>query len=518
MNDKHKTFGRCPDTLIVALLLTSLVTLDNAFGEVRLMPCFSSDMVLQRDVPAKIAGWADAGEAVVVKLGNQVVGKTVGAGTNAWSVTLPVFKAGAIPDLTIEGKNSVTLTNLLAGDVWICSGQSNMEWCRWDGVMNGERELLAANHPRLRLFTALSKKPWLPCSPETTKDFSAVGYFFGRELQRQLDVPVGLVVAAAGGTPAEFWTPREAREAWAGYAAARESAKKVLQEFQSQYEADRHAVLEWRKAFAEAKRNGQPAPVLPTPKLTAAQEERVRPAIHIDKVGAGYLSRIKPLTAMTIKGAIWYQGESNAERAVEYAELMTQLIGGWRRGWGQGDFPFLIMQLVNYGSGSGNWPALRAAQQAVADTVPNTGLAVGIDIGEPKNIHPKNKQEVGRRLALVALKQVYGKDIVDKGPKLVSVTCAGEKIILRFDPGNKEQRLAFKPSSDSGFEVAGADGKFVTVNAMAQENAITLTVSTIHEPRVVRYAWKDSPCATLFNSAGLPAAPFQWQVEKRGGQ
>ncbi|NQU44431.1 9-O-acetylesterase, partial [bacterium] len=206
-------------------------------------------MVLQRDVPARISGYADAGESVLVKLGDQIVGETVGAGAEKpWTVMLPVLKAGTIPDITIEGKNPVKLTNLLAGDVWVCSGQSNMEqtlamgpWCKYGGVVNEAQELVAANHPTIRMFTALSKEPWSLCTPESAKSFSAAGYFFGRELQQHLDVPIGLIQAAAGGTPAEYWTPRAVREAWPGFAPALESAQKVLNELQPLFDADRLA-------------------------------------------------------------------------------------------------------------------------------------------------------------------------------------------------------------------------------------------------------------------------------------
>jgi sialate O-acetylesterase len=504
-------------TRLSAVVVAALALVSDAGAEVSLAPVFSSNMVLQRDVPAKISGWADAGEAVVVKLGNQVVGNAVGAGLERpWAVTLPALKAGTIPDITVEGKNTITLTNLLAGDVWVCSGQSNMEmslqsgpWCKYGGALNADQEVAAANHPRLRLFVSASKNPWVECSPETAKSFSATGYFFGRELQRQLDVPIGLVMASVGGTPAEYWTPKAAREAWAGYGAAMASAKKVLAELRPQFDADRKAMTDWPKAVAEAKASGQPVPARPVAKLTKEQEEQVRAAIHAETVGTGYAARIKPLTAMTIKGAIWYQGEGNAERSSEYVELLTQLIGGWRKDWEQGDFPFLIMQLVNFGSGDGTWPALRAAQQAVAETVPNTGLAVGIDIGDPKNIHPANKQEAGRRLALLALKQVYGRELVACGPKMKSARFEGGQVKVSFDTGGKDQKLVLKGAEPNGFEIAGADGKFFSAVATLGDREVWFAASSVPNPKAVRYAWAGNPPASLFNSAGLPSAPFQ---------
>ena len=495
--------------------LACLATAHHASAEIRPAPCFSSNMILQRDVPARLAGYADEGEKVTVKIGNRVVAETMGKGEKQpWIVSLPVLKVGPVPDITLEGKNTVTLTNLLAGDVWVCSGQSNMEmslqagpWCKYGGVLNVDREVAAASHPQIRLFTALAKKPWMVCEPENAKSFSASGYFFGRELQQQLKVPIGLLQAAVGGTPAEYWTPRSAREAWPDFAPALESAKKTLEKLKPQFDADRLAMTAWSKAAEEARKNGQPAPERPKPKLTSSEEERVRAAIHVNTVGSGYASRIKPLTTMTIKGVIWYQGEGNVGREQEYTELMAQLIGGWRAEWGQGDFPFLIMQLVNFG-GDGNWPALRAAQATVADSVPNTGMAVGIDIGDPKNIHPANKQEVGRRLALVALKQVYGRDMVASGPKLSGARIEAGKVVLSFDPGGKEQQLVLKPGEATGFEVAGEDGKFQPAAAQLQANTITLAVPAVQKPCAVRYAWDANPPAVLFNTFGLPAMPF----------
>jgi len=503
-------------TRLTAAVVAALALISHAGAEVRLAPVFSSNMVLQRDVPAKISGWADAGETVVVKLGDEVVGSTLGAGQEkSWTVTLPVLTAGPVPDIAIEGKNTITLTNLLAGDVWICSGQSNMEmslqsgpWCKYGGALNADQEVATANHPRLRLFVSASKNPWVGCSPETAKSFSATGYFFGRELQQQLDVPIGLVMAAVGGSPAEYWTPKDAREAWVGYGAAMASAKKVTAELRPQFDADRKAMADWPKAVAEAKASGQPAPERPVAKLTKEQEEQVRAAIHTESVGTGYAARIKPLTAMTIKGAIWYQGEANAERSLEYVELLTQLIGGWRKDWEQGDFPFLIMQLVNFGSGDGPWPALRAAQQTVAETVPNTGLAVGIDIGDPKNIHPPNKQEVGRRLALLALKQVYSRDLVTGGPTVKSASFEGGEVKIAFDTGGKDQKLVLKSADPNGFEIAGADGKFFPAKTTLRDSEIWLAAPSVSNPKSVRYAWAASPPITLFNSAGLPGRPF----------
>jgi sialate O-acetylesterase len=488
----------------------------HVYADVQLMSVFSSNMVLQRDAATKIAGWADVGEAIVIKLGDQVVGQAVGLGQGkSWSVALPVLKAGPIPNITIEGKNTLVLSNLLAGDVWVCSGQSNMEmtlangpWCRYGGVLNAQQEVAAASSPNIRVYISGNKKPWMECSPENAKIFSATGYFFGRELEQQLGIPIGLLVAAAGGSPAEYWTPKQARQQWSGYEAASLSAKKVLAELKPQFDADLKAVAEWQQAAAEAQKNAQPVPECPKPKLTKEQGSKVRWANHVDTVGNGYNARVKPLTAMAIKGVIWYQGESNAERSSEYVELMSQLIESWRKEWGQGDFPFLIMQLVSFESKTGNWPALRAAQQTLVKKSPNTGMAVGIDLGEANDIHPKNKQEIGRRLALLALKNVYGKKIVASGPCIKSATIDGKHVKVAFDVGGANQKLVLKSLNPSGFEIAGADGVFYPADALIRDSEVMVSAESVQNPTAIRYAWADNPPATVFNSEGLPAAPF----------
>lgn len=483
-------------------------------------------MVLQRDVPVKLTGWADVGEQVRVKVGDRVVAETIGEGPDsAWVVTLPASSAGEVPDLTVEGKNSITLTNLLAGEVWVCAGQSNMEmtlgegpWCSYGGVENEAQEIAEADHPQIRFFTSGIKTPWQICTPETAKKFSAVAYFFGRELQRSLGVPVGLAVAAVGGTPAEYWTPREAREAMPGFPEELAKANKIMQsELKEKFDAEREAIQEWRKAVAVARDSGQSEPERPMPLLTPEQQEEVRSAIHAVSPSSGYEARVKPLTAMTGKGVIWYQGESNVPRAHEYAKLMNMLIEGWRRAWGQTKLPFIMMQLVNFGSGSAtaegpSWGELRAAQQSVADSVPGAALAVGIDLGDPGNIHPKNKQEVGRRLALVALDQLYHKNVIARGPRVTGLRRDDAKVVLSFDSGGKDQRLVLK--DDKGFELAGADGKFYPALAILGQNGnhIIVAADSVADPVQVRYAWANNPAATIYNSDGLPAAPFKQSV------
>jgi sialate O-acetylesterase len=503
-------------TLIeVASILFWVAGLNIACADVHLAPVFGSNMVFQRDVPAKLSGWADVGEKVVIKLGGQVVVNVVGAGKDEpWIVRLPAQKAGAMPDITVEGKNVVTLTNLLAGDVWICSGQSNMNMPlgpapEFMGVLNWEQEVTSANESQIRLFNIQSNE-WKICNADSAKSFSAAGYFFGREIQSRLKIPIGLVQSAVNGTRAELWTPLSARMVVPGF---KEEFKKA-QQIEPELRTKLLARQEWEKKSEEAKKAGQAIP--PKPYVEDGDIEwKLGDADAMSLTG--YLSdrMIVPLTVMEIKGVIWYQGESNSRYAAEYPALMTQLIGGWRKAWNQDRLPFLMMQLVSFDSPPFFWyhpgafTELRAAQQTVADTVPGTGLAVGIDIGVPGNIHPPNKQDVGKRLALIALKQIYGQGVVASGPKLTAAHFQRQKVMLSFDPGGKGQQLMLKDQTPNGFELAGADGKFVSATVEVQRNKIILTAPNVSTPEKVRYAWADNPDVSLYNTAGLPAAPFE---------
>jgi sialate O-acetylesterase len=507
-------------SILIVFLLFWLAGINVACADVHLSQVFSSNMVLQRDVPAKLSGWADVGENVVVKLGDQVVGNAIGAGKDQpWIVRLPAQKAGAMPDITVGGKNIITLTNLLAGDVWVCSGQSNMNMPlepapEFMGVLNWEQELTSANRPQIRLFN-IQSNGWKVCTADTVKSFSAAGYFFGREIQSRLKIPIGLVQSAVNGTRAELWTPLSAGMAVPGFKEEFEQARLIEPELRAKLLARQ----EWEKKSEEAKKAGQTVP----PKPYAEEGDIEWKLGDVDAMAlTGYLydRMIAPLTAMEIKGVIWYQGESNSRYAAEYPALMTQLIGGWRKAWNQDRLPFLMMQLVSFDSPPFFWyhpgafTELRAAQQTVADTVPATGLAVGIDIGVPGNIHPPDKQDVGKRLALTALKQVYGQDVVASGPKLTAVHFRDRKVVLSFDPGGKGQQLVLKDKNPNGFELAGADGKFVSAVGELQRNAIILMAPNVSAPKKVRYAWGDNPDVSLFNTSGLPAAPFERSIDQ----
>jgi sialate O-acetylesterase len=475
---------------------------------------FTDHMVLQREKPVAVWGTADAGEKVIVTFAGQTK-ETVASDAGKWSVTLDALKMskdGAT--LTITGKNTVTLSDVLVGEVWLCSGQSNMEW-RLAIARDGEKEVAAANHPAIRLFNVSPKKKpatepqssvdakWEACTPESAKNFSAVGYFFGRMLHEKLDgVPIGLINSSWGGMPAEAFTPVAkldkpefvpVMKQWEKFIADNPEAIK-------KWEADR---AEWQKQVEAAKAAGKEPP-----------REPARPPGPNSPQRPGNLwnGMIHPLVPYGIRGVIWYQGESNAPRAKEYGVLLPTMIESWREAFGQGDFPFLVVQLANYiptqkPEEMGRWAVLRESQRQTALKTKNVGMAVIIDIGEPKDIHPKNKQDVGARLARLALVDTYGlKDLVKQGPTPVDVQY-GSRVAIKFaDVGTG---MKVKGDSLAGFEVAGEDGVYKPAEAKLDGDVVYVGSAEVPAPVAVRYAWLDNPTATLFNSDDLPATPFE---------
>ncbi len=529
-----KTATSLVGTILVLIAITSLLPLH---AEVALSGALGSNMVIQRDRPATLWGWADAGEKVTVKLGGQVVAHAEGKGKETmWRVQLPPQKAGPIPDITVSGNaNTVTFTNLLAGDVWLCSGQSNMvmtvengTWCRYGGVLNAEKEVAEASHPEIRLFTvenngapqpqAQVQGTWAVCGPESLPTASATAYFFGRSLQAELNVPIGLVISAVGGTAVEPWTPMKALENDADFAALAAEAKKIQAEFGPQAAEDRKLEDEWKKQASEAKAKNEQAPAVPVYKLKLAQRMAAGGARAILDAGNLYNGKIHPLTPLTLTGAIWYQGESNAFRGEHYAHSLTKLIEGWRSAFGR-QFPFLIVQLANFetpvvsSEQRGSFALVREAQEKVAQTVSNCGLATAVDIGTEGNIHPPNKQEVGRRLAQVALKQVYDQKVAASGPRYAGARFEGGKAIVRFAEGSGPLVLR----GNGSFEIAGEDRKFVPATATLKGDTIEVASPSVANPVAVRYAFLNAPVMSLFNEEGWPALPFRsdaWEISE----
>jgi len=505
--------------LSVALvgLLAMAVLAPVVQADVKLPAIIGSNMVLQADMKDPIWGWADAGEKVTVTIGDQKVEATAGA-AGKWQVRLTAMKAGAGPlEMTVAGKNTLKLTNILVGEVWICSGQSNMGFTV-KGGNNAEQEIAAAKYPKIRLFTVAHvtsdtpqddvKGQWEECSPENVGGFTAVGYFFGCDLFKALGVPVGLVNTSWGGTPAEAWTSREALEADAALKPLFDRQKQSLGDYPKALEAwektkDKR-LADWKAAADKAKAEGNAPPRKPQ----APDEPNKSPR----RPTALYNAMIAPLIPMGIRGAIWYQGEANSGRAMEYRKLFPAMIQDWRKRWGEGDFPFLFVQLANYMArapepADSNWALLREAQTMTL-ALPKTGMAVIIDIGDAGNIHPKNKQDVGKRLALAALATAYGKDVVYSGPMYESMKVEGDKVRLKFK--HLGGGLVAKGGDKlTGFAIAGEDKKFVWADARIDGDTVVVSAKDVAKPVAVRYAWADNPECNFYNKADLPASPFR---------
>ena len=491
-------------------------------ANVRLPAVISDNMVIQHGAAAPIWGWADPGGTVTVKLGGQA--KTAVADAKGkWKVALEPLKAGGIHTMTVAGAEALTVRNILAGEVWVCSGQSNMQWAL-KTVVNAQQEIAAAKYPGIRLFTVARasavqpqedcKGKWVECSPATAAGFSAVGYFFGRDVHKARRVPVGLINTSWSGTPSETWTRISALQAvpdakgllerWkiGGGSADADKEKKRYEE----------ALAKWKVTAAKAKAAKKKPPRKPRPPV-----DRIR---HHHRPGNLYNGMIAPLIPFAIRGAIWYQGESNASRAYQYRSIFPAMISDWRKAWGQGDFTFLWVQLANFMArkdqpGESGWAELREAQ-SMALELPNTGQAVIIDTGEARNIHPKNKQDVGKRLALAAKGIAHGEDIVFSGPAYESMAVEGGKVRLKFRHVGGGL-IATGGGELKGFAIAGADKKLVWARAKITPSAgsgqaagdVVVWSEKVARPVAVRYAWADNPECNLYNKEMLPASPFR---------
>jgi sialate O-acetylesterase len=494
-----------------ALASFALCSPSQARADVKPHPLITENMVLQQGVKVPLWGDADDGEKVTVSCQGQTVSAT--AQNGKWQVCLENLKAGGPYPLTIAGKNTITYKNVLVGEVWIASGQSNMEWPlrASDGA---EKHIGASANPLIRLFTVphtTAQTPqttvnskWVECGPTTVPSFSAVAYFFGRELQKSRGVPVGLIHTSWGGTPAEAWTSQAALEAQPSlkhYLAAREQALANYPQAMEKYKAD----LEKHKAAVEkAKAEGKTPP--PAPRQPAPPDK----SPHIPS--SLYNGMIAPLIPYAIKGAIWYQGESNAGRAYEYRTLFPAMIKNWRDDWKQGDFPFLLVQLAPFMQISKTpqesaWAELREAQLLATKACPNTGMAVITDVGDERDIHPKWKDPVGARLALAARAIGYGEKIEFSGPLYDSVKFEGNKAILSFT--HTTGGLVAKGTELTGFTITGEDKKFVNAKAEIQDQHVVVWSDEVTKPVAVRFGWANYPVVNLWNKEGLPATPFR---------
>lgn len=481
---------------------------------------FSDNMVLQRDLPIPVWGQAEAGEAIQVTL--EKAKATVKADASGkWMVRLPAQPAGGPFTLTVKGKTEVKFQNVLIGEVWVCSGQSNMAFTL-DRCSNGPAAITDANKPNIRLFTVTLKTaavpqtdvdggPWQVCTPETVKQFSGVAYFYGRELNEKLNVPIGLINTSWGGTGIEPWTPP------VGFA----SFPQTQQYFDQIEQADRDYVksqsdfiakrAEWAKAAAAVKLDG-------ADKLA---DEPVMPDHPFTHGGHGlptviYNAMVAPLVPYGIAGAIWYQGENNCVRndGPVYGAKMKALIQGWRQVWDQGEFPFYYVQIAPWQYGvkyPGNADRLPLTWEAQLETLsfPNTGMAVITDVGDTEDIHPTNKEAVGKRLALWAMAKTYGqKDLVFSGPLYKSMKVENDKIRVSFDyVGGGLAAREGKPLT--WFQVAGEDKQFVDATATIDGDTVVVSCDKVKSPVAVRFGWNELAEPNLMNKEGLPASPFR---------
>lgn len=637
----------CKGAIAFMLLWASVIPSEANVKPARI---FSSNMVLQQGQQNPVWGWADKGEKVTISFaGKTITTKADKAGK--WSAKLPSLDYGGPYEMTIKGKNTIQFDNILIGDVWICSGQSNMEWMVMN-TNNAKSEIASANYPNIRLFTVAKKvaqKPvedldngeWVVCSPQTVPDFSAVGYFFGRYLNQELKVPVGLIHTSWGGTVAETWASAQTIENDPDF---KDKLKELAGFDVNKYREQKMAAIKAKlnevpekdaglvngvavyadQAMDDANwANMDPTKVWEennyppiegiawyrkTVTLTADQAKQANEihlgmiddndmtwingvkvgstkgynqnrvytipsntlkagknviAIRVEDTGGGggmygdaaekYLAvgdkqisladpwkfkvseaqigslevgpndyptllfngMLNPIIPYGIKGAIWYQGESNAGRAKQYQRVFPDMIKDWRTHWNQGDFSFFFVSLANYMEasrqpGESDWAELREAQTKTL-ALTNTGMALAIDLGEAGDIHPRNKQDVGKRLALSALKTTYGKNIVHSGPMYQSVKFDGNKAIITFTETGSGLVAKDKYGYLKSFSIAGADHKFVWARAFINSgNSVVVYSDEVKNPVAVRFGWANNPDdLNLYNKEGLPANPFR---------
>jgi sialate O-acetylesterase len=642
------------------LLPLVLLSLSSAFANVRLPKIFSNDMVLQRNQPIPVWGWADAKEKITVQFNKQT--KSISAGKDGkWLLKLDAEAEGGPYQLIINGKNSISISDVLVGEVWVCSGQSNMEMpiAGWGKINNYQQEIAAADYPQIRQFLVtkavsstvkddIAGGDWKSCSPATAGDFTAVGYFFARELYKQLHIPIGLINTSWGGTMVETWISRGAFEKSDEFKSMiagmplldlSELTKQKTADLQKKIEAlqgsfvnhanaehwkeenfddshwpkmklpglwenqkmgleDLDGLVWFRKTIiVDDVDAGKPA-VIELGKIDDSDETYMNGvkvgetknkyndnrsyhieagilkagknviAVRVEDTGGGggifgnatdmkfsigtktqpldgdwlfrieaavtggnntgpnsfptllYNAMLSPLIPYGIKGAIWYQGETNAGRAFQYRKAFPLMINDWRQHWGEGDFPFYFVQLASFNAGNGNsehgstWAELREAQSMTL-ALPNTGMAVTTDIGEATDIHPKNKQDVGKRLAAIALSNAYAHAQEYSGPVYQSMKQDGNKVILSFAHTGKGLLAKDKYGYIKGFEVAGNDQHFHYAKAYIDGDKIVVSSEAVTMPVAVRYAWADEALeANLFNKDGFPAPSFRTDTWK----
>jgi sialate O-acetylesterase len=507
------------------LLLLCLLGSFTANAEVVPSALFGDNAVLQQGRKVPVWGTASEGEIVSVSFAGQKAETMTKNGK--WMVWLDPMKADATPrSMTITGdSNTATSTNILVGEVWVCSGQSNMERKlpelvnKTNAVLSQKwkQDAAAANYPEIRHFTVprtTATNPvttlvsqWDICSPQTVTNFTAVGYYFGRDLNRDLNVPVGLIHSSWGGTPAEAWTRNGVLATNPIFTPILDRLTNAVATYAtrlSKFQADEPKLLvDYTNACAEADAQGRPTPLRPTPPPNPSEDPHSSSIL--------FNGMINPLLPYAIRGVIWYQGESNSARAKEYHDIFPAMIGDWRAQWRQGDFPFLFVQIAPF---KRMVPEIREAQLMTLGKVPNIAMAVTTDVGDFHDIHPILKEPVGERLALAARALAYGELLEYSGPLYKSAQTNGNSITISFDHAG--MGLISKGGPLKGFVLSCSDKNFVPAKAEIQGATLVVTAPGVSNPVAVRYAWENVPDVNLYNQAGLPASPFRtddWKTE-----
>ncbi len=495
--------------LALALLAGGGMAALPAQANVTLPAILSDNMVIQRNMPIHIWGHADPGEQVTVTLMGDKASAVAGP-DGQWQAALKPHAAGGPYTLSVTGKNTVTLSNVLIGDLWLCSGQSNMEFTL-RRASTATAAIAASADPGLRFFKVHTAKPtspaddvqgaWTVSGPDTAGAMTAVGYFFGRDLRKAEHIPIGLISSNVGGTPAQSWTR-------AGALAANPDLTRRYVALDSANQAKHDAAMAaYTTALAAAKAAGTKEPTKP---------------FGFWPSSVLYNGMIAPLVRLPIEGVLWYQGESNSHDPEGYRTLLPTMINDWRAQWSEPALPFLLVQLAPFGSHEGGdtaWAKTREAQTETARTLPHAGIAVITDLGLQDNIHPTNKEPVGDRLALLARKQVYGeKELVAEGPTYRAMQSVGSKIRVTFDNvgdgltirGGEASAVPVPADRLVGFTIAGPDGQFVPAEAkIVGKDTVEVSAPQVPQPKAVRYGFVNFPVVNLWNKNGLPANPFR---------
>ncbi|MBL9114566.1 MAG: hypothetical protein JNJ83_06125 [Verrucomicrobiaceae bacterium] len=492
--------------LAPALLLLGLIP-PSANAEFKLARLFSDHAVLQSGVDVPVWGWAEAGEQVTVTLGGHTSSATAGK-DGRWVLKLPPLKPGGPHVLQAKaGTASLTVSDVLVGEVWLGSGQSNMAMTVGNSK-DFEKEQKAAHLPNIRMFTvggSATKEPqqdcvgsWVVCSPETVGRFSATAYFFGRDIHTALKVPVGLINSSVGGTPIDSWLDADVQRASKELAPMFGNTEPPpdLEALRAKYEKD---LAEWKEKAKLAKKNGQTAPRMPRDPVATAQRK--------GDIGGLFNGKIAPLVPYALKGFLWYQGEANTvfTKAPYYQFQLPLLVQDWRKRWNMPNAPFAWVQLPNFVGRGNGWCIVREAMLKTL-TLPNTGMAVTIDVGDPKDIHPKNKQAVGDRLARWALGSAYGQKVATCGPLMKSHEIIGPHVVIKMN--HADGGLIGKDGLQ-GFVICGEDQVWKTATVKIDDSKLFVSSPEVPKPVAVRYAWHETPPVTLWNAAGLPASPFR---------